>query len=182
MTSMLHISSHVTIPDSEIDIHAMRSQGAGGQNVNKVSSAIHLQFDVAASSLPPFYKEELLKVKDHRISADGVITIKAQQHRSQEQNREDALTRLRELIQSVAIPRKKRRATKPTKGSQNRRIESKKKQGSLKALAGQLSSFRFQAGQKGCSARPQRVKTGGVVFLTRPSRAAKTARFPSGVR
>jgi ribosome-associated protein len=135
---MLQISSHVTIPDSEIDIHAMRSQGAGGQNVNKVSSAIHLQFDVVASSLPPFYKEELLKLKDHRISADGVITIKAQHHRRQEQNREDALTRLRELIQSVAIPRKKRRATKPTKSSQNRRIESKKKQGRLKALRGSI--------------------------------------------
>jgi ribosome-associated protein len=135
---MLHISSHVIIPDSEIDIHAMRSQGAGGQNVNKVSSAIHLQFDIAASSLPPFYKEELLKLKDHRISQEGVITIKAQQYRSQEQNREDALTRLSELIRSVAIPRKKRRATKPTKGSQNRRIESKKKQGRLKALRGTL--------------------------------------------
>ena len=135
---MLHISSHITIPDSEIDIHAMRSQGAGGQNVNKVSSAIHLQFDIAASSLPPFYKEELLKLKDHRISEGGVITIKAQQHRSQEQNREDALIRLRELIQSVAIPRKKRRATKPTKSSQNRRIERKKKQGRLKTLRGTL--------------------------------------------
>ena len=135
---MLHISSHVTIPDSEIDIHAMRSQGAGGQNVNKVSSAIHLQFDIAASSLPPFYKEELLKLKDHRISEGGVITIKAQQYRSQERNREDALARLRELIQGVAIPRKKRRATKPTKGSQNRRIESKKKQGRLKTLRGTL--------------------------------------------
>jgi ribosome-associated protein len=135
---MLYISSHITIPDSEIDIHAMRSQGAGGQNVNKVSSAIHLQFDVGASSLPPFYKEELLKLKDHRISEEGLITIKAQQYRSQEQNREDALARLRELIQSVAIPRKKRRATKPTKGSQNRRIESKKKQGRLKALRGSI--------------------------------------------
>jgi ribosome-associated protein len=103
---MLYISSHVIIPDSEIDIHAMRSQGAGGQNVNKVSSAIHLQFDIAASSLPTFYKEELLKLNDHRISQEGVITIKAQQYRSQEQNREDALTRLSELIQSVAIPRK----------------------------------------------------------------------------
>ena len=135
---MLYISSHITIPDSEIDIHAMRSQGAGGQNVNKVSSAIHLQFDVGASSLPPFYKGELLKLKDHRISEEGLITIKAQQYRSQEQNREDALARLRELIQSVAIPRKKRRATKPTKGSQNRRIESKKKQGRLKALRGSI--------------------------------------------
>lgn len=131
---MLHIFSHVIIPDSEIDIHAMRSQGAGGQNVNKVSSAIHLQFDIGASSLPPFYKEELLKLRDNRISADGVITIKAQQHRSQEQNREDALTRLCELIQSVAISRKKRRATKPTKGSKQRRLESKTKRGKLKTL------------------------------------------------
>ncbi len=131
---MFHISSHIAIPDSEIDLHAMRSQGAGGQNVNKVSSAIHLQFDIAASSLPPFYKEELLKLKDHRISEGGLITIKAQQHRSQEQNREDALTRLRELIQSVAIPRKKRRATKPTKGSKERRLEGKTKRGKLKTL------------------------------------------------
>jgi ribosome-associated protein len=135
---MLHISSHVIIPDSEIDIHAMRSQGAGGQNVNKVSTAIHLQFDINASSLPPFYKQELLKLKDHRISQDGVITIKAQQHRTQERNREDALERLCLLIQSVAIPRKTRRATKPTKGSQTRRIESKKKQGRLKALRGTI--------------------------------------------
>ena len=138
MNFLVHISPHIAIPDSEIDIHAMRSQGAGGQNVNKVSSAIHLQFDVAASSLPPFYKEELLKLRDSRISQEGVITIKAQQYRSQEQNREDALTRLRELIQSVAIPRKKRRATKPTKSSQHRRIESKKKQGRLKALRGSI--------------------------------------------
>lgn len=131
---MLHISSHVIIPDSEIDIHAMRSQGAGGQNVNKVSSAVHLRFDIGGSSLPPFYKEELLKLRDNRISEEGVITIKAQQYRSQEQNREDALNRLRALIQSVAIPRKKRKATRPTKSSQNRRIESKKKAGRLKAL------------------------------------------------
>ena len=131
---MLQISSQVIIPDSEIDIHAMRSQGAGGQHVNKVSSAIHLQFDIGASSLPPFYKQELLKLKDHRVSQDGIITIKAQQYRSQEQNRGDALDRLRELIQSVAIPRKKRRATKPTKGSKQRRLEGKTKRGQLKAL------------------------------------------------
>ena len=135
---MLYISPHVIIPDSEIDIHAMRSQGAGGQHVNKVSSAVHLRFDINASSLPPFHKEELLKLKDHRISEGGVITIKAQQYRSQEQNRTDALDRLRLLIQSVAIPRKKRKATRPTKGSQNRRIESKKKQGRLKALRGTI--------------------------------------------
>ncbi|MGE0467765.1 MAG: alternative ribosome rescue aminoacyl-tRNA hydrolase ArfB [Nitrospira sp.] len=131
---MLPISSSMAIPDHEIELHAVRSQGAGGQNVNKVSTAIHLRFDIRASSLPTFYKDALLKLRDHRISTDGVITIKAQQHRTQERNREDALDRLRLLIQSVSIPRKKRRPTKPTKGSQNRRIEGKKRQGRLKAL------------------------------------------------
>lgn len=131
---MLRISANVTIPDAEIDIHAVRAQGAGGQHVNKVSSAVHLRFDIHASSLPAFYKEALLKLNDHRISADGILTIKAQQSRSQEQNREDALNRLRALILSVAVPRKKRKATKPTKSSQTRRLERKKRQGRLKAL------------------------------------------------
>lgn len=135
---MLRISSLVVIPDSEIELHAMRSQGAGGQNVNKVSTAIHLRFDIAASSLPPLYKEELLKLRDQRISEEGVLTIKAQRHRTQERNREDALERLSLLIQSVAIQKKKRRPTKPTKGSQNRRIEGKKRQGRLKQLRGTI--------------------------------------------
>lgn len=131
---MLQISSSVSIPDHEIKIHAIRSQGAGGQNVNKVSTAIHLRFDIHASSLPPFHKNALLNLRDHRISADGVITIKAQQHRTQERNREDALDRLRTLIQSVTIPKKRRKATKPTKGAHERRIDSKKRQGRLKTL------------------------------------------------
>lgn len=131
---MLYISAHVNIPDSEIQIRAIRSQGAGGQHVNKVSTAIHLQFDIRASSLPPFYKAALLALKDHRISEDGIVTIKAQQHRTQERNREDALERLRLLIHSVTTPRKARRQTKPTKASENRRVERKKRQGRLKTL------------------------------------------------
>ena len=131
---MLPISASIAIPDHEIQIHAIRSQGAGGQNVNKVSTAIHLRFDIHASSLPLFHKNALLNLRDHRISADGVITIKAQQHRTQERNREDALDRLRALIQIITIPKKRRKATKPTKGAHERRIDSKKRQGRLKAL------------------------------------------------
>lgn len=133
---MLFISSHVAIPDEEIELTAVRAQGVGGQHVNKVSSAIHLRFDIAASSLPPSYKERLLALQDHRVSREGVIVIKAQDSRSQERNRVLALDRLRELIQRAATPRTPRRPTKPTKGSAQRRLESKSKRSRLKALRG----------------------------------------------
>lgn len=135
---MLVISQNVFIPDEELEISAIRAQGAGGQNVNKVSSAIHLRFDINASSLPEFYKQRLLELRDRRISKEGVIIIKAQQFRTQEKNREDALNRLRELIQSATIIQKKRRPTKPTKGSQTRRMDSKSQRGKTKALRGKV--------------------------------------------
>jgi ribosome-associated protein len=130
---LLKISEQVIIPSTEIDISAVRSSGAGGQNVNKVASAIHLRFDILASSLPNRYKEKLLTLNDSRISTDGVIVIKAQQFRTQQQNKEDALNRLKNLIKSVLIPPKKRFVTKPTKGAKRKRLDSKAKRGQLKA-------------------------------------------------
>ncbi len=135
---MLSISQQVEIPDAEIDIQAIRAQGAGGQNVNKVSSAIHLRFDIGASSLPDFYKQELLKLRDKRISNDGTIVIKAQRYRSQDKNRTEALSRLQALVKSVALPRKKRKPTKPTIGSIKRRVDSKTRRGQLKGLRGRV--------------------------------------------
>jgi len=135
---MLEISANVSIPDNEIEFSAIRAQGSGGQNVNKVSSAIHLRFDIKASSLPEFYKQRLLRLRDHRLTKEGVIVIKAQQYRTQEKNREDALERLSELIKSVTVIQKTRRATRPTRGSQQRRMDSKAKRGKTKALRGRI--------------------------------------------
>lgn len=135
---MLTISNRIFIPLKEIEFKAIRAQGCGGQNVNKVSSAIHLRFDIKRSSLPDFFKDRLLAYQDQRITVDGVIVIKAQSFRDQERNKEDSLLRLRELIKTATTLEKQRRATKPTRSSQRKRMDKKNKRGQIKKGRGKV--------------------------------------------
>lgn len=137
---MLHISKTITIPETEIEMHAVRSQGAGGQNVNKVASAIHLRFEIQSSSLPEAVKQRLLQMGDQRITRDGTVIIKSQTHRSQDKNRQEALERLRELIKSALVVRKKRKPTKPSLAARQRRIENKKQRSRIKGLRGKVEA------------------------------------------
>lgn len=133
-SNVLEISAHIGIPLAEIELTAVRAQSAGGQSVNKNSSAIHLRFDIPASSLPAAYKARLLRLSDQRITKEGLLIIKAQEHRTQERNRAAALGRLQDLVRAAAVVQKKRIATKPTKGSRRRRLDAKGRRSTIKAL------------------------------------------------
>jgi ribosome-associated protein len=135
---MAATASRFVIPLDQVELQAVRAQGAGGQNVNKVSNAVHLRFDIRASSLPGAVKERLLRRPDHRVTREGVVIIKAQQHRSLEQNRDEALARLQALVDAAAVAPKKRRPTKPTRASRERRLESKTRRARVKALRGRI--------------------------------------------
>lgn len=135
---MIVVSRTVALPDNEVEITAIRAQGAGGQHVNKTSTAIHLRFDIRASSLPEYYKERLLAASHHLITSDGIIIIKAQEYRSQEMNREAALARLVAVIQELTAVQKSRRATRPTRASKERRLASKSQKSTVKALRGKV--------------------------------------------
>jgi len=135
----MEISSRLRIPDDEIEFVPIRAQGAGGQNVNKVSSAIHLRFDINASSLPEGVRVKLLALSDSRISKEGIVVIKAQTHRTQEKNRAEALDRLKELVRRATVTHKKRVPTKPSRSSQRKRVDGKTKRGQLKKLRGKVS-------------------------------------------
>lgn len=136
---VLQISNNVTLADWEIDIEQVRAQGPGGQNVNKVASAVHLRFDIHRSTLPPFYKERLLALSDQRITRDGVIIIKAQKNRTLELNKADALSRLKALIKSAAAVQKKRRPTRPSRNAKLKRLDNKTRKGKTKALRGKVN-------------------------------------------
>ena len=135
---MISLSATVSLDEDELEFTAIRAQGSGGQNVNKVSSAIHLRFDIRASSLPEFYKERLLAWRDARITREGIVVIKAQQFRTQEKNREDAIARLVQLIRDATVVQKPRRPTRPTRASQKRRVDGKTQRGRIKSLRGRV--------------------------------------------